>query len=93
MYGCDHSVGCLSVAAWRIGEELALKASRLDFGEEHEGLSVAAWRIGGGINVSASLTCSLKLPYLQVSTNTIWLTPDMIAERFDIYSDVEWIIN
>lgn len=94
MYGCDHSIGCLSAAAWRVGSGLSVTAARADFAEEKDSLELSAWRVGGGISVMASLTCSVnKEAYLRLSTETIWLTPDMIAEQFDIYSNVTWKID
>lgn len=94
MYGCYHSLGCLSVYAWRADKELSVKASRSCFSEEKDGLEVSAWRIGGGLRVSAGVVCSVnKDAYLRVSTDVLWLTPDMLSEEFDIYSNVVWKID
>ena len=94
MYGCNHSVGCLAVSAWRVGGELSVTATRADFAEEKGGLVLSAWRVGEVLKVSASLTCSVnKEAYLRLSTDTLWLTPDIIAEQFDIYSNVVWKID
>lgn len=94
MYGCDHSLGCLFASAWRADKELSVKASRYDFSEEKDGLEVSTWRVGGGLRVSAGVVCSVnKDAYLRVSTDVVWLTPDMLSEEFDIYSNVVWKID
>ena len=94
MHGCDHRIGCLTASAWKVGGELSVTAARADFAEEKDGLELSAWRVGGGLSVMASLTCSVgRDAYLRISTDTLWLTPDMIAEQFEIYSNVSWTID
>ena len=94
MYGCDYRIGCLTASAWKVGGELSVSAKRVDFAGEKDGLELSAWRVGGDLNVMASLTCSVgRDAYLRISTDTLWLTPDMIAEQFDIYSNVVWKID
>ena len=84
MYGCDHSLGCLSVSAWRA-----------DNGLKEEGIEVSAWRIGGGLKVTAGIVCSVnKDAYLRVVPDVVWLSPDELAYgEFDIYSNVVWKID
>ena len=94
MYGCDHSLGCLSVSAWRTDNPLSVTASRADILEK-DGLEVSAWRIGGGLKVSAGIVCSVNNDsYLRVVPDVVWLSPDELAYgEFDIYSNVVWKID
>lgn len=88
MYRCDHSIGCLSVSAFRVGRDIELTANRIG-GD----LLLSATRVGTGIRVSASVVCSVnKDAYLRVSPDVVWLTPDMLGGEFDIYSNVVWKI-
>lgn len=95
MYGCNHSIGCLSVSAWRADSPLSVKASRADFSEEKDGLEVSAWIIGDGLRVSAGIVCSVSRDsYLRVVPDVVWLSPDELASaEFDIYSNVVWKID
>ena len=58
MHGCEHSIGCLTASAWRVGGGLSVSAKRVDFKEEKDGLVLSAWRIGNELKVSAGLTCT-----------------------------------
>lgn len=89
MYGCDCHIGCLSGSLLRQGGEL--KGSILQMGES---LSGSILRQGGGLSGCLTMVCSVsKDAYLRVSTDVLWLTPDMISEEFDIYSNVVWKID
>lgn len=94
MYGCNHSIGCLSVSAWRADSGLNVTASRADSLKE-EGIEVSACRIGGGLKVTAGIICSVnKDAYLRVVPDVVWLSPDELAYgEFDIYSNVVWKID
>ena len=94
MYGCDHSLGCLSVSAWRADNPLSVTASRADVLEK-DGLEVSAWRVGCGLKVTAGIICSVnKDAYLRVVPDVVWLSPDELASaEFDIYSNVVWKID
>lgn len=90
MYGCNNNIkGCLSVSALRIGGRLNVSACVLN-----EGIKVSAKLIGRKIIVACSLICTVnKTPYLNVSPNYVWLTPDMLSSgEFDIISNVNWNI-
>lgn len=51
-------------------------------------------RLNEELRGCVSLVCSInKDAYLNVSTDILWLTPDMIGEKFDIYSNVAWKID
>ena len=81
MYECDCHIGCLTGAVTRVG------------GIEQE-LSGAVTRFGKGLSGYVSMVCSVsKDAYLEVSTDVLWLTPDMLGEEFDIYSNVNWKID
>ena len=81
MYGCDCHIGCLSGTITRVG------------GIEQE-LSGVVTRIGKGLNGYVSMVCSTNRDaYLNLSTDVLWLTPDMIGEEFEIYSNVSWRID
>ena len=71
-------VGCLSGSLTRIGN----------------GLTGEVKRLGNGLKGYMSVVCtSNRDAYLVISKDTLWLTPDMIAENFDIYSNVNWKID
>lgn len=89
MYGCDCHIGCLSGEVKRIGSELNGFVTR------------ACSELAGNVNCVSqglkgcvSFVCKLnKDAYLRVSTEILWLTPDMLGENFDIYSNVDWKID
>lgn len=57
-------------------------------------IHVSAVPLHDDIVVRCSVICTINSSsYLNVSTDTLWLTPDMIAEEFEIYSNVKWIID
>ena len=78
MYGCDCHIGCLSGEVKRIGSELNGFVTR------------AYSELTGNVNCVCTLN---KDAYLRVSTEVLWLTPDMLGEDFDIYSNVDWRID
>lgn len=89
MYGGDDSLGCLQGSIERVGKGLNGNISRL-----MEGLRGGVERIGRGLSGNIGLVCySDRDAYLRISTDTIWLTSDVISEEFDIISNVVWIIN
>ena len=84
MYGCNCHIGCLSGRITRVGSD----------GGENFGLSGRITRVGSDITGYVSLVCSVnKDAYLRVSTDVVWLTPEMLSEEFDIYSNVVWRID
>lgn len=84
MYGCNCHIGCLSGSVTRVGSDR----------EETFGLSGCISRVGADITGYVSLVCSVnKDAYLRVSTDVVWLTPDMLSEEFEIYSNVSWRID
>ena len=58
-------------------------------------LSGSVTRVGQDLSGCVSLVCSANhdLRYLRVNTDVIWLTPDMLSDDFDIYSNVVWKIE
>lgn len=77
MYGCDCHIGCLSGEVKRTGDELSGEVKC----------------VSQGLRGCVSFVCTLnKDAYLRVSTEVLWLTPDMLGEEFDIYSNVDWRI-
>ena len=89
MYGSDDNLGCLQGSIERVGKGLNGNISRLG-----KGLRGGVERIGRGQSGNIGLVCySDRDAYLRISTDTIWLTPDVISEEFDIISNVVWIIN
>lgn len=87
MHGCDH-LKCLNVSVSRVGGDLTITTNRLvsDIQVDVKPMS--------RLFVSASVICSVnKDSYLRVSTDVVWLTPDMLSGEFDIYSNVVWKID
>lgn len=81
-------MSCLGGSLTRMGERL--KGEVLRLGEELRG---SLTRKGEWLTGYVSVVCtSNRDAYLAVTKDTLWLTPDMIAEQFDIYSNVKWII-
>lgn len=95
MYGCDCRIGCLTGAITRIGKELEGVITQIGSGGIPSlGLSGSIFRVGSGFNGYVSIVCSTNRDaYLSVSTDVLWLTPDMLGEEFDIYSNVNWKID
>lgn len=101
MYGCDCHIGCLSGSITRVGSDIdqtfGLSGAVTRVGSDREetfGLSGGISRVGSDITGYVSLICSVnKDAYLRVSTDVVWLTPDMLSEEFDIYSNVVWKID
>lgn len=82
-------MSCLNGSLTRMGERLTGEVLRL--GEELRG---SLTRKGEMLTGYVSVVCtSNRDAYLVVTKNTLWLTPDMIAEQFDIYSNVNWKIE
>lgn len=90
MYGCCGHIECVEVHAKEVGCIPITSSRCLDLP-----ISVLADAINEDIKVRCRVVCSSNHPsaYLQVSTDTLWLTPDMLSEEFDIYSNVSWRID
>lgn len=85
----DDSLGCLQVEIFPIGRPLDVDCFKIG-----TSANVSCIAIGQPLKVSCFRVCTINSDaYLRVSTDTLWLTPDMIAEQFDIYSNVVWNIN
>ena len=89
MRGGKEHMSCLNGSLTRMGERLTGEVLRL--GEELRG---SLTRMGERLTGYVSVVCtSNRDAYLVVTKDTLWLTPDMIAEQFDIYSNVNWKIE
>lgn len=78
MYRCDNNVGCLSVSAHRVGEEL----------------KVSAHRVGEGIKVSAGIICTVnKDKFLRVQPAYIMLTNENPSATIKVTSNVIWEVT
>ena len=85
----DGAIRCLSGTLTRIGEELTGEVKRV--GNSFLGTLT---RIGEGLTGYVYLVCTTnRSSYLVISKDTLWLTPDMLSEQFDIYSNVVWKID
>lgn len=101
MYECNCNIGCLSGSISRVGSDggknFGLSGSVTRVGSNREetfGLLGSITRVGSDITGYVSLVCSVnKDAYLRVSTDVVWLTPEMLSEEFDIYSNVVWKID
>lgn len=85
----DNNIGCVSIEVYPIGKPLDIECYRLgDIAE------LSVYPIGKPLKVECFRVCSINTDaYLRTSTDVVWLTPDMIAEQFEIYSNVIWNIN
>lgn len=95
MYGCDCHIGCLTGSITRIGKEFEGVVTQIGSGGIPSlGISGSISRVASGFNGYVSMVCSTNRDaYLSVSTDVLWLTPDMLGEEFDIYSNVNWRID
>lgn len=81
--------GCLSGSLTRMDGMLTGEELRIG-----EGLGGSLTRTGERLKGYVALICtSNRDAYLMVTKDTLWLTPDMIAENFDIVSNVKWNIE
>lgn len=83
-----NNIGCVSIEVYPIGKPLDIECYRLgDIAE------LSVYPIGKPLTIECFRVCSINNDaYLRTSTDVVWLTPDMIAEQFDIYSNVVWNI-
>ena len=85
----DNNIGCVSIEVYPIGQPLKIECYRL--GDITE---LSVYPIGQPLKIECFRVCTINTDaYLRTSTDVVWLTPDMIAEQFDIFSNVEWLIN
>lgn len=85
----NNELGCLTGRINRVGCGLDGSVSRIG-----HGLTGCIDSVGEGITGFISLVCTVNRDaYLRVSTDVLWLTPEMLSEHFDIYSNVNWNIN
>lgn len=81
--------GCLSGEVTRVGRGLSGEVRRIG-----QSLTGEVRKVGGELTGYISLVCTTNRDaYLNVSTDVLWLTPDMLGEEFDIYSNVNWSID
>lgn len=81
----------LAIASNRIGEELKIGIERIG-----QGLDVIANRTGGNLRITAGLVCDTAAAeyYLQVSPQTVWLTPsNNFSDDFIVVSNVSWRVE
>ena len=84
----DNNIGCVSIEVYPIGQPLGIECYRLG-----DIVELSVYPIGQPSNIECFRVCSINTDaYLRTSTDVVWLTPDMIAEQFDIYSNVVWNI-
>lgn len=69
-------MGCITAKAERIGG----------------GLQVKAIRMGDGLKITVGLVCSIGNPYLEVTPDTVWVSPEIIREIL-VKSNTGWIIR
>jgi hypothetical protein len=57
-------------------------------------IAIKSAYIGAELKVRCNIVCGTNNNYyLNVTPNTVWLTPDMLSGEFDIYSNVVWRID
>lgn len=85
---CDIK-GCLQGEITRVGRGLSGEVRRIG-----QSLTGEVRKVGGELTGYISLVCTTNRDaYLEISTDVLWLTPDMLGEEFDIYSNVSWKID
>lgn len=89
MQRSENDIGCLQGSIDRVSVGLSGGVQRIS--EELQG---EISRVSGGIVGYISLVCTVgRDAYLNVSTDVLWLAPEMLGEEFDIYSNVNWKIE
>lgn len=98
--GHFNSKGCLNVVTSLVKQQPVcvsiqhIKQHIINISLLNKTLDIETKKLGLGLQVNCSIVCTVnKDGYLRVSADTLWLTPDMIAEQFDIYSNVVWKID
>lgn len=81
---------CLSVKVTQIRDPVVARIE--DVGEH---IRCKATDAAEHLQVCCSLVCGVNTTdkYLNVAPTVVWLTPDMLSGEFNIYSNVEWVIN
>lgn len=94
------SRGCLNVSTYIIKNNIQAKILNINNSLNINTILLSSRfqletkKVGTGLQITCGIICSVNNDYyLEVSKDTIWLTPDMIAEQFDIYSNVVWKID
>jgi hypothetical protein len=89
MHGCSGHIECISAWVREVGFISDAFVKCLD-----DPIHVSAVPLYDEIVVRCSVVCTSNLSsYLNVSTDVLWLTPDMLGEEFEIYSNVDWKID
>ena len=89
MQRSESRLGCLHGRIDRVGDGLSGEVRRLS-----AGLHGRIDRVGDGLSGYVSLVCTVNRDsYLNISTNELWLTPEMLSEEFEIYSNANWKIE
>lgn len=89
MQRSENDIGCLQGSIDRVSVGLSGGVQRIS-----EGLQGEISRVSGGIEGYISLVCTVSRDaYLRVSTDVLWLSPEMLGEEFDIYSNLNWKID
>lgn len=89
MHRCSGHIECISAWAREINSIPDAFVKCLD-----DPIHVSAAPLYDDIVVMCSVICTNNTSsYLRVSTDVLWLTPDMLGGEFDIYSNVVWKID
>lgn len=92
MYRCSNPLrgGCLSVQVTQIRDPVV---ARIEDVGEHTECKVAD--AAEHIQACCSIVCSVNTTdkYLNVAPTVVWLTLDTLSGEFNVYSNVEWVIN
>ena len=89
MHGCSGHIECIIAWAREVNSVPDAFVKCLD-----DPIHVSAVPLYDDIVVACSVICTTNTSsYLRVSTDVLWLTPDMLGEEFDIYSNVNWRID
>lgn len=94
------SRGCLSISTCLIKDKIEAKVQNVNNPLNINTILLSSKfqletkKIGIGLQITCGIVCSVNDDYyLEISKDTLWLTPDMLSEQFDIYSNVVWKID
>ena len=83
-------MGCFTASGYRVGQSIEASGHKA-----YPNLSAAGYSRYQPLQASGVAVCPLTTaPYIEVSPNTIWLTPEnLYSGDFDIISNVNWLID
>lgn len=85
----NNHMSCLSLSVINLGNKINIVTSKAN-----SSIAIMVNRVNQSLTITCSLVCLVNRgAYLRVKPDYVWLTPDMLSNEFDIYSNVGWEID